>query len=208
MSSTLSDEGLRILLRPYKMDPDAILCDQIRTYIDVLLQWNEKISLTTIEEPTDIVRFHFGESFFAVPSRGIKGGRLADLGSGAGFPGLPLKLACPDLEVTLIEANRKKATFLAEVCRRLDLSGVNILRDRVEDVPDEHLYDLVTERAVGSIDGCLNWARHHLVPAGRVILWLGLDDAKQTTRGFPTWRWTPPENIPGSDRRVLLTGRR
>src|ERR1700683_3079860 len=108
-------------LRAYGIDASPRVCDQIQTYIDLLLLWNKKLSLTTHVDPSEILRFHFGESAFGLKSMPTAKGRLGDIGSGAGFPGLPIALLCPDLEVSLIESNGKKSAFLSEVVSRLDV---------------------------------------------------------------------------------------
>src|SRR5437868_14660211 len=90
---------------------------QIQRYIKILLAWNDKVNLTAIRDPLEILYRHFCESMFAGISVPIESGRLADAGTGAGFPGLPLKILRPGLQVFLIESNLKKATFLAEVIR-------------------------------------------------------------------------------------------
>src|SRR5580704_11354283 len=127
------------------------LLEAIRTYISILLRWNSKISLTTVTDPLEILKFHFGEGLFAAKSVPIKNGRLADVGSGAGFPGLPLAMLLPDLEVVLIESNLKKATFLSEVIRTLTLGNVKVWRGRMEDMPldAKSRFDFVTARALG-----------------------------------------------------------
>src|SRR6266851_5084734 len=96
---------------------------QIQQYIKILLAWNDKVNLTAIRDPLEILYRHFCESMFAGISVPIERGRLADVGSGGGFPGLPLKILRPGLQVFLIESNLKKATFLAEVIRELGLKG-------------------------------------------------------------------------------------
>ncbi len=128
----------------------------ISTYIDILRRWNARINLTAIRDPEEIVTRHFGESFFAarhlfpvsssaaktieVPpcpsvSPVVKAVEVADLGSGAGFPGIPIKLWAPHISLTLIESNHKKSTFLREVVRALTLTGVNIQNARAETLP-------------------------------------------------------------------------
>jgi 16S rRNA (guanine527-N7)-methyltransferase len=130
----------------------------ISTYIDILLRWNARINLTAIRDPEDIVTRHFGESLFAarhlfplIPSASsassaVKALEVADIGSGAGFPGLPIKLWAPQISLTLIESNHKKAAFLKEVARALTLTDVNIQNARAEAVTAR--YDVVTLRAV------------------------------------------------------------
>src|SRR2546421_12786338 len=104
---------------------------QIQQYIRILLLWNEKVNLTAIRDPLEILYRHFCESMYAVKALALKSGRLADVGSGGGFPGLPLKILQPDLQVFLVETNVKKVTFLAEVIRELGLRGalVRVRRD-------------------------------------------------------------------------------
>src|SRR5262245_30776496 len=88
---------------------------QIQEYTRILLAWNDKINLPAIRDPLEILYRHFCESMYGSTALPVEKCRLADVGSGAGFPGLPLKIIRPDLEVFLIESNLKKATFLAEV---------------------------------------------------------------------------------------------
>ena len=205
MSSIVSDEQITFLLQPYEVTVDRSLCEKVRTYLDLLLLWNRTIALTTVTDPKDILRFHFGESFFAAEVLGLDQGRLADLGSGAGFPGLALKIIRPGLDVTLIESNGRKAAFLSEVCRRLDLSHVKVAKVRMEDVAREEAYEFSTARALGSFKCSLAWSKTHLGPAGRAILWVGADDAEDIAR-CDDWSWLAPIHIPGSDRRVILSG--
>jgi 16S rRNA (guanine527-N7)-methyltransferase len=119
---------------------------QLHTYLALLLKWNAKTNLTAIRTPEEIVRRHFGESLFA----GIHLGpcaRLLDLGSGAGFPGIPIQLLRPDLAVTLAESQGKKAAFLREVVRELGLK-TEVWAARAESMPASRRFEAVTLRAV------------------------------------------------------------
>src|SRR5207245_7482750 len=100
---------------------------QIQQYIEILLRWNEKISLTAIRDPLEILYRHFCESMYAAEAIPVQGGRLADVGSGGGFPGLPLKIIRPDLRVVLVESNLKKATFLAYVVSEIGHTDIQAL---------------------------------------------------------------------------------
>ncbi len=92
---------------------------QIQQYIKILLMWNEKVNLTAIRDPLEILYRHFCESMYAAEAIPLKNGRLADAGSGGGFPGLPLKIIRPDLQVFLVESNIKKVTFLRGATKSL-----------------------------------------------------------------------------------------
>jgi 16S rRNA (guanine527-N7)-methyltransferase len=183
------------------------LPETIRTYISMLLRWNSKISLTTVTDPLEILNFHFAESLFAGAAVSIKNGRLADVGSGAGFPGLPLAMLLPDLDVTLIESNLKKATFLSEVIRTLTLGNAKVWRRRMEQIPLDanSEFDFVTARALGHHEDLLTWSTEALSPTGKVVLWLGAEEAARVS-ATENWRWLNPISIPDSERRVLLAG--
>jgi len=202
----LSSEAIIRVLQTYGIAASARLCDQIRTYIDLLLRWNQKTSLTTVTDQEQVLRFHFGESILAVPAVPIRHGRLADVGSGAGFPAVPIRMVSDDLSVILIESNQKKATFLAEVVRELQLQNVEVRRSRMEDVPlgDEPV-DFVSARAVKIDDEFLNWSHQALAPSGTLVLWLGEGDATNISKR-KDWKWADPIRIPHAERRVILRG--
>jgi 16S rRNA (guanine527-N7)-methyltransferase len=203
----LTDNEIRSALAVYGVTPNGQICGSIRTYIDLLLRWNRRISLTTVGDPLEIIRFHFGESVAALAIAAIEEGRLADVGTGAGFPGIPLAMVAPRLQVTLIESNTKKAAFLAETQRLLNLVNVKIFRGRFEDSPIPPVkFDFVTARALGSYSELLKWAFGALNLYGRAILWLGLKDARQIAE-IQDWEWEPPHRIPKTRNRVLLVGK-
>src|ERR1700683_1000863 len=193
-------------LAEYRVSATPTIRSSIRTYISLLLRWNEKISLTTITDPLEILRFHFSESMFAASAVPIRNGRLADVGSGAGFPGLPLKIMVPSLDVLLIESNAKKASFLSECIRELNLLGAEVVRRRFEDTGGRgSKFELITAPALGGYPDLIKWAQESLAPGGRLVLWLGQDDAIRLQRE-PSIEWRSPIAIPNSDRRVLLVG--
>jgi 16S rRNA (guanine527-N7)-methyltransferase len=174
----------------------------------LLLRWNERISLTTIADPLQILRFHFGESMFAASAVPIRNGRLADVGSGAGFPGLALKILIPSLDLVLIESNAKKASFLLECLRELNLDSVQVVRDRFEDLADAGLdLDFITARALGGYEELIEWAQKALASSGALVLWLGQTDATKLQKDS-SLEWRSSIDIPGSDRRVILVGSR
>jgi 16S rRNA (guanine527-N7)-methyltransferase len=202
----IPDSLISNALLPYGVLADDTLCEKIRVYVSILLQWNRAISLTTVTEPLEIIKFHFGESLFAVQNVPIREGRLADVGSGAGFPGIPLRMVNPGLDLTLIESNAKKCAFLSEIARRIELDHVNVLHCRMEDVPvNAGQFDFVTARAIGHHGDLLAWAKERLGGAGKLVLWLGETDANEISRD-PGWLWSAPILIPGSKRRFIVAG--
>lgn len=175
-------------------------------YVALLKQWNQMVPLTSIEDDAEIVARHFGESMFAASLLHLERGRLADVGSGAGFPGLPLKIAFSELQVTLLEPNIKKCAFLRDVQAALGLSGVEVVRSRYEDFDAPPIpLDYVCARALGGYRRLLQWSKGVLRPRGFVILWLGLEDSNLLTR-TKGWTWRLPVSIPESRRRVVLIG--
>jgi 16S rRNA (guanine527-N7)-methyltransferase len=179
---------------------------QIQQYIGILLAWNEKINLTAIRDPLEILYRHICESMYASVAVPVENGRLADVGSGGGFPGLPLKIIRPDLRVFLIESSIKKVTFLAEVTRELGLKDVQVLARRYEELGEEIApLDYVCSRALGEFPAFLDWAKAEQIAAKRVILWIGARDLPEIQK-IRTWDWSEPIRVPHSLRRLLLVG--
>ena len=132
---------------------------------------------------------------------------LADIGAGAGFPGLPIKLWAPHISLTLIESNHKKVTFLREVTRALTLTDVDIQNTRAESLTGT-TFDVVTLRAVEKFETILPTAASLLAPAGRLALLIGVAQVEKARTTLPTLSWADPTPIPHSRARVLLTARR
>jgi 16S rRNA (guanine527-N7)-methyltransferase len=202
----LTDEVIGNELRDYGVSASTAVFSAIRAYIPLLLHWNRKISLTTVTDPLQILRFHFGESMFAAPAIQNRNGRLADVGSGAGFPGIPLKLLIPTLDLVLIEPNAKKAAFLAEAVRELKLESVEVYRGRFDSLTSVGSgFDYVTARALGMHEEVVKWYRTAVCSGGSIILWLGGEAAAQVS-SQSLWLWRKPQLIPGSRSRFLLVG--
>src|SRR6184192_4285907 len=181
---------------------------QIQQYIKILLTWNEKVNLTAIRDPLEILHRHFCESMYAAEALPLEKGRLADVGSGGGFPGLALKIIRPGLQVFLVESNIKKVTFLAEVIRELGLTGAQVLARRYEELGEEVApLDYVCSRALGEYPVFLDWATSQQIAAKQVILWIGSRDLEEIQK-IRTWDWSEPIEVPHSLRRLLLVGTR
>ncbi len=206
-SVELTGRGIAEALVSFQIVASDDQTSKIREYIALLLRWNRSISLTTVTEPLEIVARHFGECMYAANLLPVENCRLADVGTGAGFPGLALKIARPDLQVVLIESNKKKCAFLFEVVRVLQLENVEIRSERFEGIrPETVSADIVTCRAVGEFKELLRWSRRALMHQGHLVLWLGADDATRIARAGG-WVWQPAQRIPESQRRFILIGR-
>jgi 16S rRNA (guanine527-N7)-methyltransferase len=204
----LSAEIIRRALAEFQLSANDVQVLQIQQYIKILLTWNEKMNLTAIRDPLEILNRHFCESMYAAGAVPVENGRLADVGSGGGFPGLPLKIMRPDLQVFLIESSIKKATFLAEVVRDLELTDVRVLVGRYEELGEEVApLDFVCSRALGEFAPFLEWARSERIAAKQVILWIGARDLPEIQK-IRTWEWREPIPVPNSLRRLLLVGAR
>src|SRR5438132_11429 len=199
---------IRHALEEFKLPAYDEQVIQIQHYIQILMTWNEKINLTAIREPREILYRHFCESMYAAEAVPMENGRLADIGSGAGFPGLALKIIRPDLQVFLVESNVKKVTFLAEVIRELGLSGAHVLARRYEELGEEIVpLDYVCSRALGEFPGFLEWAKSEQIAAKQVVLWIGARDLPEIQK-ISTWDWQEPILVPNSLRRLLLVGKK
>jgi 16S rRNA (guanine527-N7)-methyltransferase len=204
---TLTEEQVVSALSPFRVQLSADQVSKVQQYIRLLLKWNQSLSLTSVVDTVEVLTRHFGESMFVCSLLPVENCRLADLGSGAGFPGLAMKIACPSLRVTLIESNKKKCAFLSEVVRNLELIKVEVLPIRFGETRfSPYAADIVTARAVGGFPDILRWAKATLARRGHVILWLGGEDATKVS-STPGWIWQPAVRIPESQRRFVLIGR-
>jgi len=131
--------------------------------------------------------------------------RVADLGSGAGFPGIPIKLWAPNISLTLIESNQKKATFLREVARALTLTDINIQNARAQSLPPS-TFNVVTLRAVERLANVLPTAATLLAPQGRLALLISSPQLEAARSTLPQLSWETPIPIPQSKSRTLLVG--
>ena len=180
--------------------------EQVRTYLELLLRWNARINLTAVREPAEILARHFGESFFLASS--LIGADASydfiDVGSGAGFPGLPSKIFAPAIKVTLIESNNKKATFLREVIRALTLIDINVFAGRAQDFSGKA--DLVTMRAVEKFEDALPTAAALVRRTGRLAILIGVSQVARARELVKSLKWEAPVTVPQSRERVLLVG--
>src|SRR6266436_572599 len=152
----------------------ATVVEQFLRYRQELLDWNTRINLTAITDPEEVLLKHFLDSLSLLIVYDRPGARLLDIGAGAGFPGLPLKIARPQWQVTLLEATGKKVTFLRHVIETLQLKNVVAVHGRAEELAHKAEYraafDIVTARAVASLPRLLEYAAPYCRVGGQIIL--------------------------------------
>ncbi len=200
----LTEQRLRELLAPYL---DGVVLPtgfhaKLSAYLELLLRWNARTNLTAVRDPEEIVQRQMGESLFAARLV-AEGSSLLDFGSGAGFPGIPLQLARPSLQVTLAESQGKKAGFLREAVRVLEISA-EVWPRRVESMPDGRMFDVVTLRAVDDSGRMLPLAGQRTNANGRLLVF---SSAGGLVPPAPWWEkksWA----IPNSLGRLLELGRK
>ncbi|WP_049761571.1 16S rRNA (guanine(527)-N(7))-methyltransferase RsmG [Candidatus Korobacter versatilis] len=205
--------GVEIARIAELLDPIVVAerqLEQISVYLDLLLKWNARMNLTAVRDPEQIVLRHFGESLFAArelfPDPDATGS-LVDVGSGAGFPGVPIAIERPGLSVTLIEAHGKKATFLKEVVRSTRLTNASVQAIRAEEYVG--VADVVTMRAVEEFASILPVSARLVRPGGRLACLLGSPQAAEAEGVIgECWRTERTVYFPGSTQRVLWIGQR
>ncbi len=204
----LSNDNVRELLAPFDVSLTTSQTAQLLSYLRLLLRWNQKINLTAIRTPEDCVARHFGESLYLTNLVEIQG-RLLDIGSGAGFPGLAMKILRPGLAVTLMEPVSKKRAFLKEVTRACGMTDVEVTGHRAEEFSARFgnaAYDIVTMRAVGEPEKMATFAARFLKPSGKLCLWLGKGQVASVQSVSQGILWGIPHPIPLSRQRLILIG--
>ena len=221
------------LLAPFLPSPGESLLRDLSIHLDLLLRWNARLNLTAVRDPEEIVQRHFGESLFAAArlfsGEGAPqpdGHWLLDLGSGAGFPGVPSKLYAPELRLVLLEAKYRKAIFLRELARALRLRDVQVFSGRAQDYPPPPAVAslTLTLRAVERFEQVLPIAARLLQPPERtgsaadpiaarpgvgfrrLALLIGAAQVGTARSIIPDFAWADPLPLPLSSARVLLVG--
>lgn len=204
------------LLSPYIEDLSSQQLDQVSKYIEILLLWNARMNLTAVRDPEQIVVRHFGESFYLarklseadalpVPTKGGDATRVVDVGSGAGFPGIPLKIARPDITLTLVEAQQRKSVFLKEALRTIHLDA-EVKNARAEQLigSESMSADVVSLRAVEKFESILPVAASFVHRRGVLALLIGSGQADAAKILLQGWSFAPLLPIPGAQSRTIL----
>jgi len=208
LRSMLDESKLSQLLLPFGLELSANQTSQLLTYLDLLMRWNRKINLTAIRSEEECVRRHFGESLYVSRWLHLEG-RVLDVGTGAGFPGLALKIVFPSLAVTLLEPVSKKRAYLKEVARVCAMDSVEVRGERLEDfveVASPASFETVTSRAVGQLDSLVPDASRCIVAGGRLCLWLTHAQALALPKISPRFSWAKPIPIPLGRESEILVG--
>lgn len=162
----------------------AAQVDQFQTYMELLLEWNEKMNLTAITQPEEVVEKHFLDSLTLLAWPKLKqGAKVIDVGTGAGFPGLPLRILEPSLQLTLLDSLGKRVNWLASVCNTLGLEGVECLHARAEEqaLVDGYRdgFDYAVSRAVASLELLCELCLPYLKVGGRFLAMKGVDSGEE-----------------------------
>lgn len=204
----LSTASVRRLLNPFHVNLSDEQLEQILVYLSLLQRWNQKINLTAIRSPEECVTRHFGESFLISPEV-PNSGRLLDVGSGAGFPGLASKILSPGLDVVLLEPVAKKRAFLKEVARECKMRQVEVIGKTLGEFSAERdagLFDIVTIRAVGKLTSIITEAYELIRLNGIICLWIGSKQLAEVSTARSKFNWQIPISIPLSSNRIILVG--
>lgn len=189
---------------------DTALADPLLAYLSLLDRWNRTYNLTAIRDPGEMVAKHLLDSLAMHPYvRDIA--TLADLGTGPGLPGIPLAIAIPSLQVTLVESNGKKARFLREAVRSLRLGNARVAESRAEALDEPDAYDAITARALATLPDILAVGGHLLRPDGRLLAMKGARPDDEIAALPAGWRLQAvhPLAVPGlaAERHLVRVGR-
>jgi 16S rRNA (guanine527-N7)-methyltransferase len=179
----LSDDAARKMLR----------------VLDELDEWNQKMNLTAIRERPQQLTKHLLDSLSIV--KHLHGSRVIDIGTGAGFPGLPLAIALPEMHFTLLDSTAKKLKFIDHVCALLAIENVETVHSRAEAFQPKYRYDVVISRAVGAVDTFVKWTGHLCVGGGRLLAMKGRYPTDELTTLPSGWKLAAVHrlSVPGLD---------
>lgn len=181
--------------------------ERLARYVRLIYRWNGKISLTAVA-PKEWIRMHIAECLRGAQKIPDNVRTVLDFGSGAGLPGIAIQIARPEFQITLAESQNKKAAFLREAIRELELRSTQVFGGRVEDMPSDRQFDLVVLRAVDRMDQALRAARSRIAPDGGCMIFTSLAQVPAVQSMLTDIECQSPDLIPGTEQRTILLGRR
>jgi 16S rRNA (guanine527-N7)-methyltransferase len=215
------NENMRILALQLGIELDQQQLAMFDLYQQELLRWNAKTNLISEKTMDEIVTRHFLDSLTAFPHIAPKDARVVDIGTGAGFPGIPLKIALPSIQLCLLETNRKKISFLKHILRILNLENTFTLHDRTENIiRTDHWrekFDIVISRAALKLPELMSLGKYFLIPGGLLITLKGplveaeLDQAMSMERSseiFQVYQHDMSMPFLGPPRKIIIAQKR
>jgi 16S rRNA (guanine527-N7)-methyltransferase len=184
---------------------ESQIADNFNAYLALILRWNVRMNLTAVRNPHEILNRHFVESVATAQTLPTGIETLLDLGSGAGFPGIPIALCRPEISVTLAESQNKKAAFLQEAVRTLGL-GARVFAGRAEMLTER--FDCVTLRAVDRMNLAITTASGLLTPSGWLAILTTSAKSESVQARAADFQWSSPTILPGSEQRILVRGQK
>jgi 16S rRNA (guanine527-N7)-methyltransferase len=189
-------------LQELNLNLDTASQQKLLHFLDFLKKWSAHFNLTAITDPSNMIFRHLLDSLSIAPY--ITGNQILDVGSGAGFPGIPLAVYFPHKHWTLLDSNGKKTRFLIQAAAELQLANVTVVNERVERWKPLQKFDTIVARAVGSVAEIISLSRQHLQPNGQWLLMKGHPQPEELT-GLQSSTIIHPLKVPGiSEPRNLI----
>ena len=180
LKSRLADGAAEIGIRVDEKQLQTLLA-----YLDLLRRWNRVYNLTAVKSGTEMLTRHLLDSLSVVPY--LQGKKVVDIGSGAGLPGVPVAVACPDKQITLLDSGAKRCRFLRQVQAELNMQNVTVVQQRAEEYRPAEKFDNLLSRAFSNLQDFIDCSRHLLAEGGQLLAmkgaWSG-EEAAELPAGF------------------------
>lgn len=181
-------------LRDLSIPADENQVELLLAFIQLIEKWNKAYNLTAIRQREAMASLHILDSLAIIPF--VEGNRVADIGTGAGIPGIPLAIFLPDVQFTLVDSNSKKTRFVQQAVIELKLDNVTIIHSRVENIHTEQPFSSVIMRAFSSLQDIIGLTRHLVAKNGIILAMKGLSDREALDKFAENYKIIPL-NVPG-----------